>query len=940
VTRLASSLALLALLGSCGSSSHPDSPDANPPPVDGGGDGGTTPDGGMPLPDVTQFVDPLIGTGPADVENPVGGGTGGSVFPGAVVPWGMVQFSPDTPNGEPSGYAYDDTVITGFSLTHYSGAGCPNNGDLPLMASGSASTTTFPYAHAKEHASPGYYDVTSNDGVRVELTATLRTGFARMTFAGGGEGVITLDAKRSETSASAPNMIIADGDHRLFGYTIAGRFCGGGTFPLYFTMDFDRAWTSQTIANGKATLTFDTSSDDSVQVRIGLSYFSQTNATTNLDAESPGWDFDGIRAQAVAEWNRRLNVIQVSGGTDADRVKLYTALYHTLLHPNVYSDVSGEYVGFEHVNHTVAAGHVQYANFSGWDIYRSWAQLSALLFPDVTSDIVQSLVNDAQQCGAFPKWSQNNVEDNVMAGDPGSMIVANAYAFGATGFDTQAALEVMRTMSYTQADCNGAVELPALDQYMGLGYTAGPNWSASDALEYAARDFAVSRYAAALGDDALARVVTARSAYWRNVLHPNGLIQPRMVDGSWVSPLFGPGEGFNSGYVEGNAEQYTWFVPQDPRGLFDALGGDAAVVTRLDRFFTQINAGGRDPYSYIGNEPGFNTPWLYNWAGAPARTQDVVRRAIDEVFGTNPGGLPGNDDLGATSSWLVWAMLGMYPQIPGTPGVTLSTPAFSDIVVHLAGDKTLHITASGLPGRYVQSATLNGQPTSSLWLPVETIRAGATLDYVVGAAPSTWGSAAADAPPSFGVGHFTSVGEAFDNIGVSSDGAGGANFDGFGWSYSAQQLTAAVGTSGTFTFDGVAFPWPAQAGVPDNIVCQGQTLTLTAQPGGKLGLLGVTSAGPATGTGELHYTDGSSAPFTLTLSDWTLNGGGATPVAGNQIAIRTTYRNYVGGQHDNVDTYVFYVAVPLNPAKTLASITLPSFVSAGRMHLFSVAWAP
>src|SRR5262249_39823863 len=178
-----------------------------------------------------------------------------------------------------------------------------------------------------------------------------------------------------------------------------------------------------------------------------------------------------------------------------------------------------------------------------------------------------------------------------------------------------------------------------------------------------------------------------------------------------------------------------WFVPHDPRGLFDALGGNATVVPRLDRFFTQINAGGRDPYSYIGNEPGFNTPWLFNWAGAPAHTQEVVHRAIAEGFSTAPGGLPGNDDLGATSSWLVWALLGMYPELPGTGGVTLASPSFSDVMVHLAGGKTLHVTATGLPERYVQSLQIDGQASSSLWLPIATILGGTTLDFAVGPAP-------------------------------------------------------------------------------------------------------------------------------------------------------------------------------------------------------------
>jgi len=273
--------------------------------------------------------------------------------------------------------------------------------------------------------------------------------------------------------------------------------------------------------------------------------------------------------------------------------------------------------------------------------------------------------------------------------------------------------------------------------------------------------------------------------------------------------------------------------------------------------------------------------------------------------------------------------------------VTLASPSFSDVVVHLAGGKALHVTATGLPERYVQSLQIDGQPSSSLWLPIATILGGTTLDFALGPAPSSWGSAPADAPPSFGPGQFTGFADAFDDYGVSSDGPNGANFDGFGWSYSAQALSQAVGTSGSFSFGGVTFPWMVQPGALDDIICQGQTIAVAAQqPGGRLGFLGTASVGPSTGTGTLHYTDGSSAPFTLTFGDWTLNAGSTMPPAGTQIAITTAYRNNMNGSRDNTHTYIFFEPVALEAGKTLAGITLPNFVSAGRMHVFSVAWAP
>jgi predicted alpha-1,2-mannosidase len=896
-----------------------------------------------PLVDLTPFVDPLIGTADAPgVTNPVGGGAGGSVFPGATLPWGMIQFSPDTPHGSPSGYGYADTSITGFSVTHFSGAGCGNGGDLPFLAGLAPAVTAFPFQHAHEHASPGYYDVTSDDGIRVELTATLRTGLARVTFPSSGKPTLVVDASRSQTASKiTAAQLAAVGTDGLAGYSSAGRFCGGDTFPIYFTVQFDHAWKSSQIANGKAVLSFEPGA--TVKMKIGVSFFSQANAKLNLDTEDAAFDFDAVRAAAKDAWNRRLDAIEIAGGTDDAKKMFYTALYHALIHPNVYSDVNGDFVGFERVNHQAPAGHVQYANFSGWDIYRSQVQLASLLYPDVWSDVVQSLVVDAQQCGAFPKWSQNNVEDNVMAGDPGSLIVANAYAFGATGFDTAGALGVMRAMTMQPgAACNGAVELPALDSYAGLGYVP-TGWSASDTLEYAARDAAVAQFAAALGDTQLARITAARSTYWKNQLDTSAnpiSIQPRNADGTWPAPI-APADGFNNGFTEASAEQYGWYVPHDLRSLFDALGGNAKVVARLDAFFTDINAGGTSAYCYIGNEPDFTTPFLYDWAGKPSGTQDVVHRALSEAFSTAPGGLPGNDDLGATSSLIVWFMMGLYPEVPGAPGVAIASPSFASIKVHLPHDKRLQINATGT-GHYVQSAKLDGAATSKLWLPVSTILAGVTLDFTLGATPSAWGSAPGDAPPSFGPPQVASAGDAMNSRGIAGDGApDDGNFDGFGWSYSAEALAAAGASGATFTFGGVTFPWPSAGSALDNAVTVGQTIAFTSAPkGGKVAFLGAASAGPSTGTVTLRFTDGSTATAPLTFSDWTLGGGGASPAPGTQIAITSAYRHHATGQQDGIKTYVFYAAIPVDAGKTVASVTLPATVSRGRMHVFSVAVAP
>jgi predicted alpha-1,2-mannosidase len=969
----------LAVVG-CGPSSIKPAPDQGPGnqgdlAISGGSDGSVPSDSGVPddggtpgadmtpigpgLPDVTQYVNPFIGTANAlNVDNPVGGGAGGSDFPGATVPWGMVAYSPDTPGGSPSGYIYGATSISGFSMTHFSGAGCANGGDLPLLALVDPTVTSFNFTHAMEHAAPGYYDVTSDANVRVELTATARTGMARITFPPNSNGTIVLDTTRSQTQTGITDnkLIVATTNDGITGYSQAGKFCGGGTYRIYFTMSFDRPWKTSTTTGGKAVLGFDTSTTQVVNVKIGLSYTSQPNATTNLTAENPGFDFDAIRAAAKTAWNTRLNAIQVTGGTADNNTKFYTALYHSLLHPNVYSDVNGDYMTFDGAQDEVAAGHVQYANFSGWDIYRSQVQLAALLFPDVWSDVVQSLVNDAQQCGAFPKWSQNNVEDNVMAGDPGALIVANSWAFGATNFDIPGAVAIMRKQTLDPTTtCKNTNELPDLSDYMGHGYTPydAPNyWSASDTLEYGVRDAAVARFAAANGDPDLARITTGRSAYWRNMVDtavtPNALIEPRHGDGTFLSPPLAANAGFNNGFTEASAEQYSWYVPHDLRSLFDTYGGNSAVVSRLDTFFTSINAGGSSAYCYIGNEPDFSAPFMYDWAGAPWRTQQIVNRSLTEAFTALPSGMAGNDDLGAMSSLIVWFMMGVYPEVPGVGGLAIASPSFPGITLNLGNGKKFAITSTGGGANsfYVQSAKLNGAATTSLWLPVATVLAGGSLDFALGSSASTWGGGVADAPPSFGPGNFSSPAAAYNQRGVSTDGVASlVNFDGVGFSYSSGQMTSAGVGATSFSYTkvtpNVTFPM-AVGSTLDNFIVSGQTLTFTTtQKGGSLAWLGASVEGSSSGSGTITYSDGTTAAFTLGLTDWTIGGNPTgTPSYGNQIAVPMTARN-AGTTQQAVSTFLFYASTPLDATRTIASVTMPAQSSGGgQMHVFSYVLMP
>jgi predicted alpha-1,2-mannosidase len=921
----------------------PGTPDANPPGTpDGGPDAGENPFTDVPL---LTYVDPLIGTAPTDAPNPVPGGKGGSVFPGAVAPFGMVQWSPDTPSHETNGYDYTDNEIMAFSMTHYSGAGCSNNGELPIMPMLDPSQPLGRFSHTNEKVEAGYYSVKFDNGIDVELTATDRTGFGRFTYPTAGGRILVIDASKTGTIVGTNAHVDQDGSNRLSGFTTGGKFCGAGNlYKLYFAIEVDKAFSSAAMHNNKVTLTFPADATV-VNFKIGLSYVSVANAKSNLAAENPGFDFEAIRTQTQDKWNKRLNAIQVDGGSDDAKIKFYTALYHSLLFPKIFSDVNGDYVGFDKQLYKVPAGHVQYADYSGWDIYRSQVQLLAVLFPKDASDMMQSLVNDAQHCGALPKWAQNNDETGVMVGDPGALIVANSYAFGAQDFDKATALDYMLvTGAGGGTGCNGLNAMSQVSRYLGFGYVPidAEGGAPSTTLEYTSRDFAVAQFAKALGDDASYRSLAARSAYWRGIFHPDGFIRPRRSGGDWSTPLPGPGDGNDGLYVEGNAEQYTWMIPYDARGLFDALGGNATVTARLDTFFTHLNAGLRDPFFYMGNEPNFATPWLFNWSGAPSHTAATVRRIMEESFQSSAGGLPGNDDLGATSSWYVWAALGMYPAVPGVAGWVLGSPQFKSTKIRVHGQHLLTIDAPEAPAKLVQSLAVNGSAHPQSWLDFETVKNGGTLTYSLGESESDWGKAAADQPPSFGPGKFTSVKEAINAHGISTDAdPAAADFDGFGYSYSTTALAAGGYTpGGTFTFAGVTFDLPPAGGV-DHLNPVGERLVFPADThGSAIAFLGSASVGPTHGPAIVTYADGTTATLDLGFSDWTLAAGGAMPSFGNQIAVTTTYRNKRQGGRDNVGTFIFFTKLAIDSSKAITSVQLPYFVNRGRMHVFGMKLVP
>ncbi len=709
-----------------------------------------------------EYVNPFIGTYAGKASAGIGGFAGGNVFPGASYPRGMVQWSPDTTNG-PGGYHYNQPDMHGFSLTHFSGRGCSAYQDIPFwptlgpLASSPAQVASYQsgFSHQSEQAMAGYYSVSLDaTNIRVNLTVTARTGFAQFVYPASKDALLFIDAGGSANSDfDAGTGVQIVGNDTVSGSATSGHFCGShNTYTIYFAAKFDAAfagfgtWNGATVtadsrsSNGKqsgAYLRFDTTRQQRMQVKVGISFVSATNAMLNLEQENPGWNFEQVRQAAKQAWNEHLSAIHVAGGTSEQKQVFYTALYHTLFHPNIFTDVNGQYLGFDQKIH-VALGYTQYENFPGWDMYRSLIALIALLEPKAASDMMESLVMDAQQGGGgLPRWEVANDNSGGMVGDSDDALIATSYAFGARNFDVQAALQAMN-MGASQAATLAGKYHPreGLDDYLRLGYVSTRfTGSAAITLEYATDDFAIAQFAKATGNMPVYQTYLQRSQNWKHLFRASdGYIVPRNADGSFVNHYMPTSE---QGFVESNGLQYSWMVPYDLPHLFQAMGGNAAVVQRLDAHFRQLNAGPLSSYAFMGNEPEFEVPWEYDFAGAPARTQDVVRRIVTQLFTAAPDGLPGNDDGGAMSSWYVFAALGLYPEIPGVAGFALGSPLFPTMTVRLGSGAVLHIVAPNASKsvRYVQQFTVNGQAYNQPWLPFEQISQGATLHYTLGEQP-------------------------------------------------------------------------------------------------------------------------------------------------------------------------------------------------------------
>ncbi|MCX4760248.1 GH92 family glycosyl hydrolase [Streptomyces sp. NBC_01275] len=703
-----------------------------------------TADQAVSVDDPARYVNPFVGTAPGGLDYGNGGG-GGNTFPGASAPLGGIQWSPDTVTPQFGGYAYGDNRIRGFSLTHLSGAGCSDYGNVPFMPltgrpAPDPAARHAAFSHTDEEATPGSYRVDLGNGIRTELAATARSGIARFSYpanaADPADPVNPADPERSAgltvdagQAANKATGEITVGSDTLSGFTDSGGFCKStNRYRLYFHAVFDQPFAHTEPLDGKTSGAYVSFAPGTrtVTARVGVSFVSVAAARDNARAEQRGLPYDAVRRVVRGRWNDWLGRIAVRGGTQAQRRMFYSALYHSLLHPSTFSDADGRYRGMDGEVHRTEAGHVQYANFSGWDVYRSQVQLLALLAPREASDVARSILDQGVQAGYFDRWTLANGGTRVMVGDPLPAMAASLHAFGATDFDARA---LLRSAVAGRQDDR---QRPGHETYDTLGYipagTKGVWGSAATTLEYAVADAALAQLAGRLGETATQTELRRASGNWRNLLHPDSrYLQPRAADGAW--PAFSPTQ--RKEYVEGNAAQYTWMVPHDFPALFAAMGGDAAVTARLDAFFTHLNAGADEPYSYLGNEPSFNTPWAYDYAGRPDRTQDVVRRALTTLFNDRPEGLVGNDDLGAMSSWAVWASLGMYPQTPGSSRLALASPLFPAATVHRGDGVDLTVLApdASETASRVRGLTLDGRPVQGSWLPDAFPARGGVLRY-------------------------------------------------------------------------------------------------------------------------------------------------------------------------------------------------------------------
>jgi len=727
--------------------------------------------------DPVAHVDPLIGTS----------GSGNAV-PGALVPHGVVKLSPDcvVDPGDVDSYEYQADRIEGFSHLHFQGPGGGGNGYSQILlmpTTGELRTEEIDYAsaysHDQEAAEPGYYMVMLQDyDVKAELTATAHAGFHRYTYPAADPARILIDVGhcRGDSRGGAVEIIndrVVEGFglynvHPLLDLALSTERKTTGQSTVYFHAVFSRSfsshgtWAEGGVQAGSATqsgpdigayLEFSTTAGEMIEVQVGISLVSVEQARKNLEAEAGDKSFDEVRAEARAAWNCRLNRVQVEGGTQDQRKMFYTALYHTLLAPADYTEEGGVFFsGADGRGAVFGKKNFRFYtdDWCAWDTFRTSRPLATLVEPETVDDVMASYLHLYQQGGWLPKctWHATGYS-RIMIGNHAVPMIADALVKGFSGFDQDIAWAAIYKAATQDVDDDkfgglcGYVNLGTPPEYVESGYVSHDcdmHQSASMTLEYAYNDWCTAQAAGKLGRTDQEPVFRQRALNYQN--HWNeavGFMQGRNQDGSWREPFDPADDADDNDFCEATSWIYTWFVPHDVAGLIALMGGEENFAAKLDEFFS----GG---HFEISNEPSFHIPYLYNYAGEPARTQSTVRATLANDFGPDPGGLPGNDDSGATSAWYAFSAMGFYPVAPGDGVYQLTSPLFDKITIQLhpayAQGKTFVIETvdNSAANLYIQSAELNGQPLDRPWITHEEITKGGTLRLQMGRDPSTWGS--------------------------------------------------------------------------------------------------------------------------------------------------------------------------------------------------------
>jgi predicted alpha-1,2-mannosidase len=718
-------------------------------------------------PDYAALVDPFIGTGGH-----------GHTYPGASVPFGMVQLSPDTRLTGWDGcsaYHYSDGVVFGFSHTHLSGTGASDYGDILLMpttgpvklergdAADPAAGYCSSFRHEAETASPGFYRVLLDDyGITVELTATKRVGLHRYTFPESEASNIIIDLTHRDRVIDSGIRFVNDTEIEGFRRSKAW----AEDQRIYFVARFSKPFGAFGVASGgelqrgvreaggadvKAFVSYDTEAGEEVLVRVALSGVSCEGARRNLDAESLGRDFERTARAARDGWNASLGKIRIEGGTEDQRTVFYTALYHAMLAPNLFMDVDGSYRGRDFEVHTTD-GWDYYTVFSLWDTYRAEHPLLTIIEPERTVDFLKTFIAQYEQGGLLPVWELASNETFCMIGYHAVAVIADAYVKGIRGFDAARAFEAMKASA--MQDHFG------LAPYRELGFipSEGEGESVSKTLEYAYDDWCIAQMAAELGadDDYLSYIQRAQS--YTNLFDPSTGFMRARFNGGWYEP-FDPAE-VNFNYTEANAWQYSFYVPQDVEGLIELVGGKERFVRWLDELFSadsELSGRGQPDITGLigqyahGNEPSQHMAYLYSYAGMPWKTQEAVRRIMDELYTTGPAGLCGNEDCGQMSAWYVLSALGFYPVTPGSDIYVIGSPLFERAKIDVGGQKSFVVEAKGVSAErgYIQKAALRGKPYAKSSIRHGDIMGGGELVFEMGREPNrAWGSGKGEIPMS------------------------------------------------------------------------------------------------------------------------------------------------------------------------------------------------